>query len=59
MANAINWFEIPATNYDRAVKFYSSVLASDLQPMEMQGIKMAFLNTEPGEVGGSIIKGEG
>ena len=59
MANAINWFEIPATNHDRAVKFYGAVLGLDLQPMEMQGIKMAFLSNNPGEVGGSICTGEG
>ncbi len=59
MANALNWFEIPATDHDRAVKFYSTVLGLDLQPMEMMGIKMAFLSNDPGEVGGSICTGEG
>lgn len=59
MANAINWFEIPATNHDRAVKFYGQVLNIDLQPMEMNGIKMAFLTNEPGVVGGSVCSGEG
>lgn len=60
MANAINWFEIPATDHDRAVKFYGTVLGSDLQPMDMMGTKMAFLPVEgEGAVGGSICSGEG
>ena len=59
MANVINWFEIPATNHERAVKFYSQVLGTDLQPMEMAGVKMAFLHAEEGSVGGAICYGEG
>ena len=59
MANAINWFEIPATNHDRAVNFYSEVLGAPLQPMEMAGIKMAFLPMEGEGVGGSVCTGEG
>ena len=55
MANAINWFEIPATDHERAVKFYSLVLETDLQPMEMGGIKMAFLHAEEGSVGGKVV----
>jgi uncharacterized protein len=59
MANAINWFEIPATNHERAVKFYNKVLSTDLQPMEMGDIKMAFMNVEEGAVGGAICCGKG
>lgn len=59
MANAINWFEIPAKNFDRAVKFYSAVMGADFPLHEMQGIKMAFFPTEGREVGGSICAGEG
>jgi predicted enzyme related to lactoylglutathione lyase len=42
MANAINWFELPATNFDRAVKFYNEVLGDNLQPMDHPQMKMAF-----------------
>jgi predicted enzyme related to lactoylglutathione lyase len=31
MTNKINWFEIPAANLERAVKFYSQVFRKDLQ----------------------------
>ena len=59
MANVINWFEIPATDHQRAVKFYSQVLGTDLQPMEMSGIKMAFLHAEEGSIGGAVCCGKG
>ena len=59
MANAINWFEIPAEDFDRAKDFYSKVLDAELAAQEMMGIKMAFLPTEgDGAVGGSICAGE-
>lgn len=59
MANAINWFEIPATDHERAVQFYSDVLGTKLQPMEMGDIKMAFLHADEGGIGGSICTGKG
>lgn len=59
MANLINWFEIPANDIDRAVKFYSEVLNSEIQQQEMMGIKMAFFSMEGDGVGGSICSGEG
>lgn len=59
MANLINWFEIPATNIERASKFYAEVLGGDLQQMEMMGIKMAFLPMEGEGVGGSLCQGDG
>ena len=59
MANAINWFEIPAANFDRAVNFYSQVFDSDLPPNEIMGIQMAFLPATDGGVGGAVCYGEG
>jgi predicted enzyme related to lactoylglutathione lyase len=59
MKNAVNWFEIPANNIDRAVKFYSKVLNTELQRQEMMGTKMAFFTNEAEGVGGSICSGEG
>lgn len=34
MSHAINWFEIPVTNLDRAMAFYASVTARKLQRMD-------------------------
>ena len=58
MANAINWFEIPAENFDRAKKFYGSIFNEDLQVQEIQGIQMAFLPAGEKNVGGAICSGE-
>lgn len=62
MANTINWFEIPVTDFDRAYKFYSELMNSDspLPVHEMGGVKMGFLPMgEKGEVGGGFCLGEG
>lgn len=57
--NALNWFEIPASDFDRAVKFYSAVLGAKLEDgPSMDGSKMVFLPaSEPG-VGGAIAQSE-
>jgi predicted enzyme related to lactoylglutathione lyase len=59
MKNAVNRFEIPANDIDRAVKFYGAVLNTELQQQEMMGTKMAFFTNEVEGVGGSICSGEG
>jgi len=59
MKNAVNWFEIPANDIERAVKFYGEVLNTELQQQEMMGTKMAFFTNEAEGVGGSICSGEG
>ena len=60
MANALNWFEIPATDIGRATQFYNSVLATELQTMsDMPGdYVMAMFPAEDG-VSGAVIAGEG
>ena len=61
MANAINWFEIPASNFDRACEFYSKIFGSEVNKMTTpNGMKMGmFPHYEMGSVGGSVIEGEG
>ena len=57
--NALNWFEIPATNMDRALKFYNAIFGTDMTAMEpMPGFKMAMFPSEDG-VGGAVVHGEG
>lgn len=58
MQNAINWFEIPATNFDRAVTFYSTLLASEIQKGEFMGEPQAFFPSDPTSVGGAIVQSE-
>jgi uncharacterized protein len=61
MANVINWFEIPAKNFDRACAFYKNVLGGDLHVMDMPGGgKMAMLPGSSAEnVGGALVHAEG
>lgn len=40
LKSAINWFEIPATDFDRAVRFYSEIYAFDMPTHDMDHIKM-------------------
>ena len=41
-ANPVNWFEIPATNLDRAQAFYETVLGVALQRQPMGDLQMAW-----------------
>ncbi|MBS1537473.1 MAG: VOC family protein [Bacteroidetes bacterium] len=59
MKNALNWFEIPVADFDRAVKFYGAILETQLYCSEMNGSKMAFFPQEDKGVGGALIFGDG
>ena len=59
MSNAINWFELPTTNFQRAMKFYGEMLGTALQPIDMEGVKMGFFPSPEGGVGGAITYGDG
>jgi predicted enzyme related to lactoylglutathione lyase len=61
MKNAINWFEIPVKNFNRAQTFYETVLDAKTQVMEAMGMKMAFFpaDLQGGGIGGGIIEGKG
>ncbi len=45
--NAINWFEIPATDIARAKKFYESIFEISMQEMEMPDMKYAMFPFDP------------
>jgi uncharacterized protein len=57
MKHAISWFEIPATDIERAQKFYEALFQIKLINMDFPGVKMrAFPLDDPMEgVGGTII----
>ncbi len=60
MANVLNWFEIPVSDMERAVKFYTEVMGYDsMYQMNMGGYDMAFFPMEGEGVGGALVKGEG
>ena len=60
MKNAINWFEIPVRDFDRAKSFYETILGSQMQLMEMDGMKSALFPADmENGIGGCIIQGDG
>jgi predicted enzyme related to lactoylglutathione lyase len=44
--NAINWFEIPVADLDRAQKFYETIFGMELIPMDLPGLKMRMFPTD-------------
>jgi len=57
--NVITWFHIPATDFDRAVKFYSTILGNKINVMDFNGQTMGFFpmagGPESDGVGGAIM----
>lgn len=58
MKNAINWFEIPTLDFNRAKIFYETILGATMQTMDFGGFKMGFLPSDEGKVGGAIVNGQ-
>ncbi len=46
MKNAISWFELPATDLERAQKFYETILDIHLIPLETPHIRMRLFPIE-------------
>ena len=60
ITNAVNWFEIPVSNFDRAKDFYSKIFDYEMPTMPMGPVHMGFLPHEREKgVGGAIVHGEG
>lgn len=57
MQNLINWFEIPATDFKRAVSFYKEILGVEIKETEMFGSKMGFFPADGTNVSGAIVQG--
>lgn len=57
--NAINWFEIPVTQFERAKTFYSTILEIEITEMQLGGDRLGLLayDGEGGGVGGAIVEG--
>jgi predicted enzyme related to lactoylglutathione lyase len=58
MKNAINWFALPAEDFQRAVKFYNSIFDFNLNVTKMNESDIAFFPIEQGGVGGHIVQVE-
>ena len=53
--NAISWFEIPATDLNRAQKFYETIFDIEMIPLDMPQLQMRLFPTEdPMNIGGAI-----
>lgn len=63
MKNAINWFEIPVTDYERAKRFYSEVLGVEIidHHMDDKNVKYGIFpyDMESHRVGGALMQMEG
>lgn len=58
--NIVVWFEIPATNFERAVHFYETILDIKIESIEMAGFKQGLLpHDDVSKVSGAIICGQG
>ncbi|WP_353778167.1 VOC family protein [Winogradskyella sp. 3972H.M.0a.05] len=62
MKNAINWFEIPVKNYERAKQFYGTVLSIEIADHHMpeQNVKYGMFpyDNDNNGVGGGLIEAE-
>lgn len=61
MKSAISWFEIPATDLNRATKFYEIIFGVSLIPMDLPNIKMQMFPVEDQltDIGGAIVDSGG
>jgi predicted enzyme related to lactoylglutathione lyase len=61
MANLFNWVEIPASDFDRAQKFYRTILGIEqelYQPPNMGDMRYGILPMEGEGAGGAIVQHE-
>ena len=61
MNHAISWFEIPATDLERASHFYEAIFSLKLAPMDMDNIRMRMFPVDDPMtgIGGAIVDSGG
>jgi predicted enzyme related to lactoylglutathione lyase len=59
MKKLVSFFEIPATDFERAIKFYETLLKTKLSVMDCGHEKMAFFSDESSDASGAISWAEG
>ena len=60
-SNALNWFEIPATDINRAKSFYENIFGIDMgEVQEMMGMHMAMFPSEMGngKASGGLVQSQ-
>ena len=58
MENAVNWFEIPTKDFERAVKFYDTIFGFKTNVQDLNGLKMSFFPCDKDSVGGALVHHE-
>jgi len=58
--NALNWFEIPVVDFDRARHFYNTIFDCEMPENVMNGHRMGFFvyDFKNGGIGGAIVAGD-
>lgn len=61
LTNAINWFEIPVDNFDRAKKFYETIFNYQMPENQMGPARMGFFlyDFQNSKIGGAIVHNPG
>ncbi len=57
--DALNWFEIPVHDIDRAQRFYETLLGRPMRREEMGPQTLAVFPYDDGRVGGALLAGPG
>jgi hypothetical protein len=57
--HALNWFEIPVLDIERAQRFYESVLGSPMRREQMGEHTLALFPSDADGVGGCLVAGSG
>ena len=57
MANQVVWFDLPVTELDRAIRFYSAVLGDTVRKEHAPGMTFAVLPHKENEVSGCLTPG--
>jgi len=53
--NQVVWFDMPITDLDRAVRFYSAVLGAAVQKQQFSGVHFAVLPHQEGAISGCLV----
>jgi predicted enzyme related to lactoylglutathione lyase len=56
--NAVNWFEIPVDDFERAVSFYQRLFDVQLRHEVMDGFDCALFPADEQAVGGALVKAD-
>lgn len=58
MKHLVNWVEIPAGNFERAVKFYSEILETEIISFEIDGARYGMFPTDDQKNAGALVKSD-